>query len=281
MEEYMYAKSLLFSQMGNVCKEGTVKAAVLNNDDPASSAYKRVTSSQVLTYGIDSASDVMAKDIEITSRGTVFTLFAPNHDKVKVTLNLIGKFSVYNALAAVAACLLSEVPLQKIVNSLEAVTGVPGRFETVDVGQDFTVIVDYSHTPDSLENVLRTIKEFAKGKVTAIVGCGGDRDKTKRPIMASIAVQLADEAVFTSDNPRSEDPMSILKDMEEGVDADACYVTIPDRKEAIEYAVSKASKDDILLIAGKGHETYQIIGSDVLTFDDREVAKEAIGGIKK
>ncbi|MFC7372075.1 UDP-N-acetylmuramoyl-L-alanyl-D-glutamate--2,6-diaminopimelate ligase [Fictibacillus iocasae] len=281
MDEYMYAKSLLFSQMGNVYKEGTMKAAVLNNDDQASTAFKRVTPSQILTYGIDNKSDIMAKDITINSRGTSFLLQVPGHEERKVDLNLIGKFSVYNALAAISACFLSGIALDQIISSIESVRGVPGRFETVDAEQDFTVIVDYSHTPDSLENVLRTIKEFASGKITAIVGCGGDRDKSKRPIMAGIAVQLADEAVFTSDNPRSEDPAAILKDMEEGVDKDAEYRIIPDRKEAIEYAISNAKKDDIILIAGKGHETYQIIGSEVLDFDDRKVAMDAIGGIKK
>ncbi|MFG6497450.1 UDP-N-acetylmuramoyl-L-alanyl-D-glutamate--2,6-diaminopimelate ligase [Fictibacillus sp. UD] len=279
MEEYQFAKSLLFSQMGNTYQKNDRKVAVLNNDDPASKIFERVTSAQVISYGIDNESDVRATNITIGSQGTTFTLSTPVGSR-EVTLKLIGKFSVYNVLAATTACLLSGLELDQILSTLQEVSGVPGRFEPVIAGQDFTVIVDYSHTPDSLENVLRTIKEFANGKITAIVGCGGDRDKTKRPIMAGIAANLADNAIFTSDNPRTEDPLQILKDMEEGAD-EGNYVTIPDRKKAIEYAVERAKTDDVILIAGKGHETYQIIGKDVFEFDDRVVAKEAIEAVKK
>ncbi|MBH0170681.1 UDP-N-acetylmuramoyl-L-alanyl-D-glutamate--2,6-diaminopimelate ligase [Fictibacillus sp. 18YEL24] len=279
MEEYQFAKSLLFSQMGNTYNRSDRKVAVLNNDDPASKMFERVTSAQVVSYGIDNDSDVRATDILIGSQGTTFKLQTPIGSR-EVTLKLIGKFSVYNVLAATTACLLSGLDLDQILASLKEVTGVSGRFEPVIAGQDFTVIVDYAHTPDSLENVLRTIKEFATGKITAIVGCGGDRDKTKRPLMAGIAANLADHAIFTSDNPRTEDPLQILKDMEEGVD-DGNYVTIPDRKKAIEHAVEKARANDVILIAGKGHETYQIIGKDILEFDDRIVAREAIKAVKK
>jgi UDP-N-acetylmuramoyl-L-alanyl-D-glutamate--2,6-diaminopimelate ligase len=279
MEEYQFSKSLLFSQMGNAYYKADRKVAVLNNDDPASLMFERVTSAQVISYGIDNESDIRAKDISIGSKGTSFSLETPKGNR-QVNLQLIGKFSVYNVLAAITTCLLSGLELDQIVRSLETVRGVPGRFEPVIEGQEFTVIVDYAHTPDSLENVLRTIKEFSKGKVIVVVGCGGDRDKTKRPLMAGIAVDLAEEAIFTSDNPRSEDPLQILKDMEEGVD-EGNYITIPDRKKAIEYAVGKAGAEDVILIAGKGHETYQIIGKDVFDFDDRIVAKEAIKAVKK
>ncbi|MBY6036190.1 UDP-N-acetylmuramoyl-L-alanyl-D-glutamate--2,6-diaminopimelate ligase [Fictibacillus nanhaiensis] len=279
MEEYQYAKSLLFSQMGNTYHKSDRKVAVLNNDDPASKMFERVTSAQVISYGIDHESDIRASEIMIGSHGTSFTLETPLGTK-KVTLKLIGKFSVYNVLAAISTCLLSGLDLDQIISSLEDISGVPGRFEPVIAGQDYTVIVDYAHTPDSLENVLRTIKEFSKGKITAIVGCGGDRDKTKRPLMAGIAADLADLAIFTSDNPRTEDPLQILKEMEEGID-EANYVTIPDRKQAIHYAIEKAHTNDVILIAGKGHETYQIIGHHVFDFDDREVAREAIRTVKK
>jgi UDP-N-acetylmuramoyl-L-alanyl-D-glutamate--2,6-diaminopimelate ligase len=167
--------------------------------------------------------------------------------------------------------------MDKIIGSIESVQGVDGRFELVNAGQDFTVIVDYAHTPDSLENVLKTIQSFADKKIFVIVGCGGDRDKTKRPLMAEIACQYATNPIFTSDNPRSEDPLTILKDMEEGV-LGKSYITIPDRKEAILTAINQASAGDVILIAGKGHETYQIIGSNVYDFDDRMVAREAIEG---
>ncbi|MGC4375542.1 UDP-N-acetylmuramoyl-L-alanyl-D-glutamate--2,6-diaminopimelate ligase [Fictibacillus sp. Mic-4] len=275
MDEYLHAKGLLFSQLGNTYSKENKKIAVLNNDDPASKRLKRMTSAQVITYGIDQPADIMAKNINITAKGTSFTLVTPK-EKKEVSIKLIGKFSVYNVLASISAALGSGISLDAIIHSIEQVEGVPGRFETVNAGQDFTVIVDYSHTPDSLENALMAIKEFATGKVYVVVGCGGDRDKTKRPIMAQIAVEHADTAIFTSDNPRTEDPEAILQDMERGVEGEE-YVKIVNRKDAIEYAINQAKKDDIVLIAGKGHETYQIIGKNVFDFDDRQVAKEAIG----
>jgi UDP-N-acetylmuramoyl-L-alanyl-D-glutamate--2,6-diaminopimelate ligase len=195
-----------------------------------------------------------------------------------MNLKLMGKFNVYNALAATAVALAEGISLEAIKNSLEEVAGVNGRFESVDAGQAFAVLVDYSHTPDSLENALMTVKEFAKQRIFCIVGCGGDRDRTKRPIMAQIATKYADRTVLTSDNPRSEEPQAILDDMLaglSGVEQDR-YTAITDRREAIKYAVSQAQPGDVILIAGKGHETYQIIKDQVLPFDDREVAREAI-----
>lgn len=274
MEEYKHAKGLLFAQLGNSYHHNRMKYAVLNNDDPVSEDFKIATQATVITYGIDTKSDIMATDIEMTSAGTSFTLVTPQ-DTVKVTMKLIGKFNVYNILAATAACLVSNVPLSAIVHVIQTMPGVSGRFEVVDAGQAFAVIVDYSHTPDSLENALQTIAQFAKGKTYCIVGCGGDRDRTKRPLMAQIAVQYADSAIFTSDNPRSENPEAILQDMTAGV-TEGQYEVIVDRKQAIEHAVAQASDEDVILIAGKGHETYQIIGMEVLDFDDRLVAKAAI-----
>jgi UDP-N-acetylmuramoyl-L-alanyl-D-glutamate--2,6-diaminopimelate ligase len=274
MDEYKHAKGLLFAQLGNSYRYDRIKYAVLNHDDAASQDYKIATQAAVVTYGIDTKSDIMATDIEMTSAGTSFTLVTPL-DQVKITMKLIGKFNVYNVLAATAACLVSDVPLSTIVRVIQTMPGVSGRFEVVDAGQDFAVIVDYSHTPDSLENALQTIKQFAKGKIYCIVGCGGDRDRTKRPLMAQIAVQYADSAIFTSDNPRSENPETILKDMTDGV-KEGNFTVITDRKQAIEHAIAEASSDDVILIAGKGHETYQIIGTEVFEFDDRLVAKAAI-----
>jgi UDP-N-acetylmuramoyl-L-alanyl-D-glutamate--2,6-diaminopimelate ligase len=274
MEKYLQAKGLLFAQLGNRYNHQKPKFAVLNSDEPASSVYKRMTAAHIITYGIDHDSDIIAKNIVMTSNGTSFDLVTPT-EKVKMNIQLIGRFSVYNVLAAVAASLASGVPLDVIVDALEKTKGVPGRFEVVNVGQKFTVIVDYAHTPDSLENVLKTIQQFAKGKIYTVVGCGGDRDRTKRPIMANIAVTYSDKAIFTSDNPRTEDPMQILKDMEADLEK-TNYCSIVDRKKAIEYAVSLAKEEDVILIAGKGHETYQIIGKDIFEFDDRKVAAEAI-----
>ena len=190
---------------------------------------------------------------------------------------MIGKFSIYNVLASIAAAIVSGISITDIIHSISTVKGVAGRFELVNAGQTFTVIVDYAHTPDSLENVLKTIRQFAKRKIFVVVGCGGDRDRTKRPIMAKIACQYATDPIFTSDNPRSEDPLSILSEMEDGVRGER-YKVIPDRREAIMLAVNQASENDIILIAGKGHETYQIIGSQVHDFDDRLTAKEVILG---
>ncbi|AKP79282.1 UDP-N-acetylmuramoyl-L-alanyl-D-glutamate--2,6-diaminopimelate ligase [Priestia aryabhattai] len=274
MEDYRRAKGLLFAQLGNAYNHTRPKFAVLNVDDVATEEYIKNTAATVITYGIDRESDIRATNIQITNSGTTFDLTTPT-ETVSVEMKLIGKFSVYNVLAATAACLVSGLPLSVIVEEIKVLEGVSGRFEVVDAQQDFTVIVDYAHTPDSLENVLKTVKEFAKRNIYVIVGCGGDRDRTKRPIMARIAAEYSTQAILTSDNPRSEDPLAILKDMEEGLDTDN-YVTIADRAEAIRYAVETAHADDVIVIAGKGHETYQIIGKKVFDFDDREVARKMI-----
>ncbi|KOO40741.1 UDP-N-acetylmuramoyl-L-alanyl-D-glutamate--2,6-diaminopimelate ligase [Priestia koreensis] len=274
MDDYRRAKGLLFAQLGNTYNHKKPKFAVLNADDKASEEYTRNTAATVVTYGIDHESDVRAKNIQMTNAGTTFELITP-FDTVTVQMKLIGKFSVYNVLAATAACLVSNVALQTIVSVIEQTEGVPGRFEVVDENQDFSVVVDYAHTPDSLENVGKTVQQFAQNNVYMIVGCGGDRDRTKRPLMANIAATYSTEAILTSDNPRSEDPNEILKEMAAGITS-TNYVTISDRKEAIQYAVNKAEKGDVIVIAGKGHETYQIIGDEVLDFDDREVARQSI-----
>lgn len=195
---------------------------------------------------------------------------------------MVGKFNVYNALAAITAALLEDVSLSDIKTSLEAIDGVAGRVESVDEGQEYAVIVDYAHTPDGLENVLRTVCEFATGKVLTVFGCGGDRDRTKRPLMGKIAAKYSDMIFVTSDNPRTEDPGLILKDIEAGLVEDGVtsdrYHMIVDRREAIGKAIEMASSGDVVLIAGKGHETYQLIGGVVHDFDDRIVAKEVIRG---
>lgn len=274
MEEYKKAKGLLFSRLGNIYQLDRPKFAVLNADDPASKEYMQQTSAHIITYGIDNDAVLRATNIRLSAEGTEFDLASP-YGIHHVSLKLLGKFSIYNVLAALAAALASKVPLVHAIKSVESTDGVAGRFELVDAGQDFTVIVDYCHTPDSLENVLKTIKQIAGGKITVVVGCGGDRNRTKRPLMAEIACKYSDNAIFTSDNPRTEDPVQILKDMEAGVTG-RDYTTIVDRREAIYHAIKQANKGDIILIAGKGHETYQIIGDQVLDFDDRLVAKEAI-----
>jgi len=196
-----------------------------------------------------------------------------------VTLKLTGLFNVYNSLAAIAVGLVENVPIEAIIASLEKIAGIPGRFEKVEAGQNFTIIVDYSHTPDSLENCLKTAREFAQGRIITVFGCGGDRDKTKRPIMGEVAARLSDFVVVTSDNPRTEKPSDIIADIVPGIlkaMEPHQFVEMVDRREAIKIALEEAKAHDVVIIAGKGHEDYQIIGSQVLSFDDHQVAREII-----
>jgi len=274
MEEYKKAKGLLFAQLGNSFSTKNKKFAVLNGDDEASKEFTSNTQAHVITYGLNSKFDLYAEDIHLTNVGTKFTLHCLN-ETVAVEMKLIGTFNVYNVLAAIGAGIALQIPLNTIIEAIESMEGVPGRFQAVNADQDFTVIVDYAHTPDSLENVLHTVKQLAKGKIITIVGCGGDRDKTKRPLMGGFAADLSTYAIFTSDNPRTEDPITILEDMQVGLTNDNITVIL-DRREAIKHAVNIANNDDIIVIAGKGHENYQIVGTEIHHFDDVEEAKEAI-----
>ncbi len=284
MDNYLAAKGLLFSRLGNTYAAGALERsyAVLNSDDPASRLLARQTAAEVVTYGVDAEADVRASQIRITAQGTTFHVQTFRGD-ADITLQMVGKFNVYNALAAITAGLIEGIAIEQLKQSLERIPGVPGRVEAVDAGQKFAVIVDYAHTPDGLENVLRSVKEFATRNIICVFGCGGDRDKTKRPLMGKIAARYADNVIVTSDNPRTEEPESILRDIEYGLQEDGVardrYTLIADRKRAIEKAVEMASPDDVVLIAGKGHETYQIIGKNTIAFDDRQVAKEAIRSI--
>lgn len=279
LDEYMHAKGLLFSQLGNTFDSNKPKWAVLNIDDPAASYFSKITSARILTYSLNKKADVMAEQIEFSPNGTSFHLRTYAGAK-KVKIPLLGRFNVYNVLAAAAACLAAGASFEDTASGIERLEGVRGRFEPVIAGQSYSVIVDYAHTPDSLENVLKTCRGMTENKLFVVVGCGGDRDKTKRPKMAKIAVSLADEAIFTSDNPRSEDALSILKDMEEGVPG-AYYHSISNREQAIFFAIANAKKGDTVLIAGKGHETYQLIQDKVYEFDDLKVAEKAIFELNK
>jgi UDP-N-acetylmuramoyl-L-alanyl-D-glutamate--2,6-diaminopimelate ligase len=281
MEAYEEAKGLLFARLGNDYGDGLQDRsfAVLNADDRASGRFARLTSAEVVTYGIETDADFRATEVSITAGGTSFTLRCPAGQR-QVRLRLVGKFNVYNALAALAAAYCEGVPVDRAIASLESVKGVPGRAELVDEGQDFAVVVDYAHTPDGLENILRTVRELTDRRVICVFGCGGDRDRTKRPIMGRIAAALADSLIVTSDNPRTEDPMAIIREIAAGlteanVSADR-YVLEPDRRAAIAAAVEMAGPGDVVLIAGKGHETYQIIGGVTHDFDDRLEARAAI-----
>lgn len=274
MEAYGEAKGLLFAQLGNDYAEPCY--AVLNSDDPWSERYARKTSAEIITYGLGEEALVRATNISITASGTSFTLITPL-GQIELTTKLIGQFNVYNMLAAISAVIPEGLTLLQIKEAIEGVEGVPGRFEAVQQGQPFAVVVDYAHTPDSLENVLRTAKQLNPQKLICIVGCGGDRDRTKRPLMANIAIEMADYVYFTSDNPRTEDPKVILHDMTDHLqDKQAKFTTLVDRKQAIEAAMTAAAAGDIVVIAGKGHENYQIIGTEKTHFDDKEVSRDAL-----
>ncbi|CAM4145562.1 UDP-N-acetylmuramoyl-L-alanyl-D-glutamate--2,6-diaminopimelate ligase [Paenibacillus alkaliterrae] len=284
MTRYAAVKGLFFSRLGNVytAEESERSYAVLNADDPLSSTYAELTASEVVTYAIDKEADVRASNIRITAKGTAFHV-STFRGEAEVTLQMAGKFNVYNALAAISAVLIEGVELEAITASLSAIPGVPGRVEAVNAGQSFAVIVDYAHTPDGLENVLRAVQQFAEKRIICVFGCGGDRDRTKRPLMGLIAAKYADYIMITSDNPRTEPPELILKDIEAGLinnDFDTLrYELIADRRAAIQKAVEMASPGDVVLIAGKGHETYQDMNGVKHPFDDRIAAKEAIRGI--
>jgi UDP-N-acetylmuramoyl-L-alanyl-D-glutamate--2,6-diaminopimelate ligase len=278
MESYRDAKGLLFEQLGNTYEDSRPKAAVLNADDEASAYYAKRTAAQVVTYGIHNEADVRAREIVLRPDGCSFVAetFAGN---VALDLRMTGIFNVYNALAALAACLLEGLPLEEIKESLEAFEGVRGRFEPVYSGQNFSVIIDYAHNPDGLKNVLKTAKDFTKGRLICVVGCEGDRDREKRGVMATIAAEYADLAVLTSDNTRSEDPEAIVHEMYLGLVKNKVpedrYVLIVDRRDAIQHALHHAREDDCIIIAGKGHETVQIVkDNQAIPFDDREVALE-------
>jgi len=283
MERYAEAKGLLFARLGNAAEDRPEKKkfAVLNIDDPVHARFKEWTAAETITYGFGADADVRAVSVRLSARGTEIAAATFAGD-VRLSVRLLGKFNVYNALAAVAAALAEKIPLSAVKEALERVPGVEGRMEPVECGQPFPVLVDYAHTPDGLRSVLDTVNEFARGRVIVVFGCGGDRDRSKRPVMGAIAAEKSHYAVLTSDNPRSEPPEAILAEIEAGYLAAGGsrdrYAVIPDRRAAIRKAVEMAEPDDVVLIAGKGHETYQIIGSETLPFDDRLVAREAILG---
>jgi UDP-N-acetylmuramoyl-L-alanyl-D-glutamate--2,6-diaminopimelate ligase len=272
MDEYRHAKQRLFEM---VDADGV---AVVNADDAAASSMIRSTPARVITYGVVQAADIRAEDVALATDGTTFTVLTPS-GPTQVRSRLRGKFNVYNALAAVSTAMTQGVGRDVAAAALADFPGVPGRFEAVDEGQPFAVIVDYAHTPDSLENVLRTAREFTRGRVVAVFGAGGDRDRTKRPVMGRIAAALADTAIVTSDNPRSEDPMVIIDEIMAGVRGPMSEVRIevePDRRKAIVRAVGIAQPGDVIVIAGKGHEPYQEINGIKHPFDDRLAAREAL-----
>ncbi len=274
MKDYLHAKSLLFSGMN---QDGNEQFAVINADDNAADYLKQKAACRVVTYAVDSDADYKAKGIKLSDKGVEFDVYYRN-SKVHVFFSTPGKFSVYNALAAFAWAIEAKYPLDVVVQALAEIKGVPGRFQSIRKGQPFLVIVDYAHTPDGLENVLETAREITQGKLITVFGCGGDRDRTKRPLMGEVASRWSDSLVVTSDNPRTEDPDQIIADIIPGLGG-VQYMIIADRRKAITYACSIASSGDTIVIAGKGHEDYQILGTEKIYFDDREEVEIALRGI--
>lgn len=265
MENYKNAKLKLF----RMCKK-----TLTNADDLVSKDIKEVAVGEVFTYGIEAEADFKAFDVVYGLNSVEFSLRFKGEVK-KVKFNVPGKFSVYNALATIGICYLSGLELDAIIEGLKHITGVPGRIEKVPNNKGILAVVDYAHSPDSLENIIKAMGEIAKGKIITVFGCGGNRDKTKRPIMGEIAGRLSDFVVITSDNPRKEDPVTIINEIEQGILKTNCsYIKQENRKEAILEALHKANPGDVVIIAGKGHETYQIIGDTTIHFDDREVVAE-------
>ncbi|NLO82953.1 MAG: UDP-N-acetylmuramoyl-L-alanyl-D-glutamate--2,6-diaminopimelate ligase [Clostridiales bacterium] len=268
-DDYREAKVRLFAQS---------RQAVINIDDENGRVIMEGVAGPTITYGIREEAHIFARDLEITSKGVSFRLFTPNGDCI-INLSIPGIFSVYNAMAAAGACSALDVPLECIKNGLEKVKGVPGRFEVLNTGTDYSVILDYAHTPDGLENVLKTAREFTKGRVITLFGCGGDRDPGKRPIMGEIAGRYSDLCIITSDNPRNEEPMAIIEHILPGIKKTVCpYVVIEDRREAIAYALGQGKAGDVIILAGKGHENYQILRNNrIIPFDEREIVAQLLG----
>jgi UDP-N-acetylmuramyl-tripeptide synthetase len=275
MENYWYAKQRLFDgRLGS-----RPRTSVINLDDAHGvELADRLTGEglHVVTYAVKSVADITAHDPEFSLAGMKFSLRTPETE-IDFHSPLVGPPHVYNTLAAVASGLALGYSLEIITKALEQCTGAPGRFEGVPHDGDFAVVVDYAHSDDALLNVLRTAREVTKGRIITVFGCGGDRDPSKRAPMGEAAGSLSDVVILTSDNPRTEDPNQILCDAEEGIkNTGKPYEKIADRREAIHHAIAQAQTDDLVLIAGKGHEDYQIIGREVFHFDDKEVAREAL-----
>ncbi len=288
MEEYFYAKSLLFRNMRKEKKEifslkdfGN-KVCVINYDDEYGKKLINLCNSEEIILCSKGAKNkngnkkIVAVNEEYSSTGTQFEIYYNSSKKVKISSKLIGEFNVYNILLAFAAAYSQNIDIKYILDGISNVKNIPGRLEVVKTSKGFTVIIDYAHTPDALQKVITTLKKLEHKNLIVVFGCGGDRDRSKRPVMGAIATTHADYVIVTSDNPRTEDPQRILLDIEVGIKkaGNTNYEIIPDRKEAIFRALSLAKQNDIVLLAGKGHEDYQIIGTTKIHFDEREIIKE-------
>jgi UDP-N-acetylmuramoyl-L-alanyl-D-glutamate--2,6-diaminopimelate ligase len=279
MEEYFQAKLRLFTGLKRGVKAN--KRAIINIDDPYGNQIVEQSPAPVWTYALKTKADLRAEAVRLSLQGTTFTAATPV-GSFPIESHLVGEHNVYNLLAAIGVALHEGATPAQIREAVARVSNVPGRFERVMAGQPFTVAVDYAHTEDALVRLLTAAQALKTGRIITVFGCGGDRDRGKRPKMGAAAVHYSDVVILTSDNPRTEDPLSILEQVEVGViealrqRSHVQYRKVPDRREAIQEAVREAHSGDIVLIAGKGHEDYQIIGTKKVHFDDREVARNAI-----
>ncbi|MEK9142468.1 MAG: UDP-N-acetylmuramoyl-L-alanyl-D-glutamate--2,6-diaminopimelate ligase [Nitrospirota bacterium] len=279
MEEYFQAKLRLFSGLKSGRK--AKKRAIVNIDDPSGHRIVECCPAPVWTYAVKAKADLRAEAVRLSLQGTTFTAATPAGSFL-IESHLVGEHNVYNLLAAIGVAIHEGATPAQIREAVAKVINVPGRFERVIAGQPFTVAVDYAHTEDALVRLLTAAQAVKTGRIITVFGCGGDRDRGKRPKMGEAAVRYSDVVILTSDNPRTEDPCSILEQVEVGViealrqRPHVQYRKVPDRREAIEEAVREAQNTDTVLIAGKGHEDYQIIGTKKIHFDDREVARDAI-----
>lgn len=266
MQNYLDAKIILFRQLTD---DGV---AILNADEPASEQIrKNIKNAQIMTYGVKNHADLQVKNVRTGLSELAFTADANSKGEFDVQLKILGDYNIYNALAAIGVGLTHQIEIDKIQSGLKKASA-PGRFELVDCGQDFAVVVDYAHTPDALERVLKAARKITKNRLICVFGCGGDRDRTKRPIMGKIATRLANQTIITSDNPRTEEPSQIIADIESGLNQTADYEVVVNRSEAIGRAIGIAQPNDVVVIAGKGHEDYQIFKDKRIHFDDREEA---------
>ena len=272
MEDYFNSKLKLFS----MCKKGFV-----NMDDFKGIKIKNSAKNcEIKTYAINNDANLLAKDITITNVSVDFKVKLENRNE-RIKINIPGRFSVYNALAAISVALELKASTQDIKEGLENIS-VPGRSELVPNKQELAIMIDYAHTPESLENILLAVKTYTRGRVICVFGCGGDRDKTKRPLMGEVAGRVADFSIVTTDNPRTESPSQIISEIEDGISkTKGKYIVIEDRREAIKEALKMMNKNDIVVLAGKGHEPYQEINGEKLPFDERVIVKEVLSEIKK
>lgn len=279
MESYRNTKELLFAQLGNSNRD-MQKKAVLNADDAASSYYAKRTSAQIITYGIQNQADVRATQIHHSREGCAFHAETP-WGSSDVNLKVHGAHNIYNALAAMTTCLLEGIPLEEIRESLEQFAGVHGRFQEIQTGRRFGVVVDYAHNPDGLKATLQSAKAITSGKMICVMGCRGERDRSKRPIMADIAAAYSDYVLFTADNPFSEDPEQIMAEMLGGLTSreSGNWEVVLDRKEAIQRAVEMAGDEDRIIITGRGHETRYVAGSRIESFSDEDIVMSSLQGI--